>query len=134
MLNYKLDKKMEGLAKVQQTLGMDGAVNNKRIVDTFTYLLHLCITEEELRARQQEIEKLKNRIENQELSAHDIEQMAQERARLTDQLHHNLALQDEIQTQIKKDENRAADTRDRVRFVLAIVVVGQHCFSGAPYA
>ncbi|CAI5739910.1 unnamed protein product [Hyaloperonospora brassicae] len=90
MLNNKLDKKMEGLAKVQQTL------------------------EEELRARQQEIQRLKSRIENQELSAHDIEQMAQERARLTDQLHHNLALQDEIQTQIKKDENRAADTRDRL--------------------
>uniref|UniRef100_M4B8Z7 Kinetochore protein NDC80 n=1 Tax=Hyaloperonospora arabidopsidis (strain Emoy2) TaxID=559515 RepID=M4B8Z7_HYAAE len=90
MLNTKLDKKMEALAKVQESL------------------------EEELHARRQDIQKLQIRIENQELSAHDIEQIAQERARLTDQLHHHLAQQEEIQIQIKKDENRAAAIRDRL--------------------
>ncbi|CAH0477715.1 unnamed protein product [Peronospora belbahrii] len=87
-LNAKLDKKVEALAEVQQSL------------------------ENDLRARQEEIQKLHTRIENQELSAHDIEQIALERARLTDQLHHNLARQDELQTQIKNDENRAANIRD----------------------
>ncbi|CAI5733012.1 unnamed protein product [Peronospora destructor] len=87
-LNAKLDKKVEALAEVQHSL------------------------ENDVRALQEEIQKFHTRIENQELSAHDIEQISLERARLTDQLHYNLARQDELQTQIKNYENRAASIRD----------------------
>ncbi|KAI9922255.1 hypothetical protein PsorP6_002089 [Peronosclerospora sorghi] len=89
-LNTKLDKRMEALAEDQQSL------------------------EEEIRVRQQEIQKLHVRIESQELSAHDIEQIALERARLTDQLHHNYSRQNQLQAQIKKEENRAASIRDHL--------------------
>eukprot|EP00644_Phytophthora_capsici_P004230 jgi/Phyca11/565136/estExt2_Genewise1.C_PHYCAscaffold_170234 len=84
----KLDKKMQTYAEDQQTY------------------------EGELAVRQQEIKRLQTRIENQELSAYDIEQIAQERARLTDQLHQVQAHQDDLQKQIKNDENRAAKIRD----------------------
>ncbi|RQM08976.1 hypothetical protein DD237_000469 [Peronospora effusa] len=89
-LNGKLDKKVEALVEVQQSL------------------------ENDVRTLQEEIQKFHTRIENQELSAHDIEQISLERARLTDQLHHNLARQDELQTQIKSYENRAASIRDNL--------------------
>ncbi|KAG7391342.1 kinetochore-associated Ndc80 complex subunit ndc80 [Phytophthora pseudosyringae] len=87
-VNAKLEKKMESLAETQQSY------------------------EEELATRQEEIQSLQTRIENQELSAYDIAQIAQERARLTDQLHQVCSRQDEYQKQIKSDENRAAKIRD----------------------
>ncbi|KAL3668093.1 hypothetical protein V7S43_006957 [Phytophthora oleae] len=87
-LKVKLDERMQSLAEKQQT------------------------NEEELAARQQEIQRLQTRIENQELSAYDIEQIAQERTRLTEQIHQVVAQQNEFQKQIKNDENRAAKIRD----------------------
>ncbi|KAG6969766.1 hypothetical protein JG687_00003008 [Phytophthora cactorum] len=84
----KLGKKLESLVDVQQSC------------------------DEELAFRHEEIKRLQTRIDNQELSAHDIEQIGLERARLTEQLHQVLAHQDEFQKQIKNDENRAAEIRD----------------------
>ncbi|ETI49585.1 hypothetical protein, variant [Phytophthora nicotianae P1569] len=84
----KLEKKLESLVSVQQSC------------------------DEELAARQEEIKRLQTRINNQELSAHDIEQIGIERARLTEQLHQAFAQQDELQKRIKNDENRAAEIRD----------------------
>ncbi|CEG49573.1 Centromere-associated protein HEC1 [Plasmopara halstedii] len=85
---FKLEKKMESLAQVKQSFY------------------------EEFASRQSEIQRLQTRIDNQELSAHDIEQIGQERARLTEQLHQVLARQEDFQRRIKNDENRAAEIRD----------------------
>ncbi|KAL4109041.1 hypothetical protein PRIC1_000747 [Phytophthora ramorum] len=84
----KLEKKVGSLAEEQQSI------------------------EDELSVRQQEIQRLLTRIENQELSAYDIEQIAQERARLTDQLHQVIDRQNALQQQTKKDENRGVEKRD----------------------
>ncbi|KAG6613470.1 Kinetochore protein NDC80 [Phytophthora cinnamomi] len=89
-LKVKLEKKLGSLSEARQSF------------------------EDELSARQQDIQRLHTRIENQELSAHDIDQIAQERARLTDQLHQVGDRQNEIQQQITKDENRAASIRDNL--------------------
>ncbi|KAE8880633.1 hypothetical protein PF005_g5048 [Phytophthora fragariae] len=88
ILKVKLEKRMESLSEAQKSL------------------------EEDISARQQDIQSLHTRIEMQELSAYDIDQIAQERARLTDQLHQVDDRQNEIQQQIVKDENRAVSIRD----------------------
>ncbi|TDH70938.1 hypothetical protein CCR75_008029 [Bremia lactucae] len=84
----KLEKKMESLVGIQHSF------------------------DKELAVRQEEIQKLQTRIDNQELSAHDMEQIGQERMRLTEQLHQVFARQLEFQKRIKNDENRAAEIRD----------------------
>ncbi|KAK1939305.1 Kinetochore protein NDC80 [Phytophthora citrophthora] len=80
-----------------------------------TYAETLQTYEEELAIHKEEIERLETRIKNQELSAYDIEQIAQQRARLTEQLRQVQADQDVLQKRIKNDENRAAQIRDSVR-------------------
>ncbi|KAG7402394.1 kinetochore-associated Ndc80 complex subunit ndc80 [Phytophthora boehmeriae] len=87
-LQLKLNNKIESLGEAQQSC------------------------EEELNAAQQEIQRLHIRIENQELSAFDIEQIGQERARLTDQLHQVTDRHNLVQSQIQNEENRAAAKRD----------------------
>lgn len=84
----KLKKKIESLHDVQQAC------------------------DDELTSRQEEIKRLQTRISNQELSAHDIEQIGLSRARLYEQIHKTIAQQDEFQKRIKIDENRAARIRD----------------------
>lgn len=90
-------------------------MRNLAITSTILGADFLWLTEEDISARQQDIQSLHTRIEMQELSAYDIDQIAQERARLTDQLHQVDDRQNEIQQQIVKDENRAVSIRDDVR-------------------
>lgn len=75
----------------------------------------LFTVERELQARQQEIQSLRVRIENQELSAEDVEQMAKERVRLNEQVQLAAQRQKEIQANIWRQETTIAEQMDAVR-------------------
>uniref|UniRef100_K3WJZ8 Kinetochore protein NDC80 n=1 Tax=Globisporangium ultimum (strain ATCC 200006 / CBS 805.95 / DAOM BR144) TaxID=431595 RepID=K3WJZ8_GLOUD len=70
--------------------------------------------EHELQARQREIQNLTIRIESQELSAEDVEQMSKERARLNEQCHLAAQRQKEIQSNIWRQETTIAEQMDAI--------------------
>ncbi|KAF1324606.1 Centromere-associated protein hec1, partial [Globisporangium splendens] len=70
--------------------------------------------EHELQARQREIQNLTIRIESQELSAEDVEQMSKERARLNEQCHLAAQRQKEIQSNIWRQETTIAEQMDEI--------------------
>lgn len=73
------------------------------------------LTEKELQTRQQEIQSLRMRVESQELSAEDVEQMAKERVRLNEQCHVIAQRQKEMQSNIWRQETTIAEQMDAVR-------------------
>ncbi|TYZ68740.1 hypothetical protein PybrP1_009324 [[Pythium] brassicae (nom. inval.)] len=70
--------------------------------------------ERELQMRQHEIQSLRVRIENQELSAEDVEQMAKERVRLNEQCQLAAQRQKEIQANIWRQETTIAEQMDAI--------------------
>lgn len=79
-------------------------------------------TEKELQARQLEIQNLRVRIENQELSAEDVEQMAKERVRLNEQCQLAAQRQKEIQANIWRQETTIAEQMDAVSLCSCVCV------------
>lgn len=70
--------------------------------------------EHELVLRNQEIEKLNVRIQNQELSAEDVEHMAKERARLQEQIQQVTQRQKDVQSNIYHQESHIAQQMDKL--------------------
>lgn len=82
----------------------------------------LVYPEKELQSCQREIQNLTIRIEKQELSAEDVEQISKERARLNEQCHLAAQRQKEIQSSIWRQETTIAEQMDAVSVPLGCMV------------
>lgn len=77
--------------------------------------MFLVLTERELQERQNTIKMLHTRIENQELSSEDVEQMTKERERLNEHLNHVAQRQKEMTSSIWQKETYIAEQINVVR-------------------